>query len=162
MMRLMSAAVVMSAIAVLAGCTAAPPSDFSGLKDLAASEDEMRAVAECLEGRGWPVEWQDGTIGIDLVEEQRALYEADLDECFIEAGVDTSAGLTEDDYELIYAWHVEIADCLDGAGWHAGPRPSYEAFRSSYDSDPWIPWAVVDGPDYDEAARRCPVLNAQK
>lgn len=161
-MRLASAALLVSAVALLAGCTAEPAADFSGLKDLAASEDEMKAVAECLVDRGWPVEWHDGTIGIDLAVEQQALYEADLDECFLEAGVDTSAGLTEDEYQLIYAWHTEIADCLDEAGWPTGPRPSYEAFRSTYDSDPWIPWLVVDGPEYEEAARRCPVLNAQK
>lgn len=150
---------VAATVLLLAGCTAAAPADPTGIDDLRTSEEDLGLLADCLRDRGWDAELEYGAITVEVPPEQKTVYEADNLECLEEVGIDTGASLSESDYESIYAWHVEIAECLAGAGLPTPDVPSYEVFRSTYDTDPWIPWSQVEGPDYGRAVDACPMLN---
>lgn len=147
------------AVLLVAGCSAAPSTDASGIDDLMTSEEDLGLLAACLRDRGWSAELENGAITVDVPQAQKTAYEADNLECLREIGIDPDAPLSESDYESIYAWHVDIAECLEGAGLPTPDVPSYEVFRSTYDSAPWIPWSEIQGPDYDRAADACPMLN---
>lgn len=146
---------------ILTGCTAGPAADTSRIRDLMTTDEDMVQIAECMQDRGWPVRLENGAITIEIAEDQRDLYEADNLECVRETGIDPDAPLSEDDYEAIFEWHLDIDECLRGAGWPTPPVPSYEVFRSTYESDPWIPWSELSGPDFERAVEACPVLDVR-
>lgn len=143
---------------VLSGCGSPGPDIADKSSDLFASEAQMLDQAECLERRGWIVDMVDGAIVAEIPVAQGKLYQSDSEECAADAGIDASAPLSDDQLELVYAWYSEIADCLTGAGYPVPSRPSVEVFTEAYDSDPWIPWTLLEGSDYVVASRECPVL----
>jgi hypothetical protein len=147
------------ALVLMTGCTQASTTTPSGIDGLISDEDDLRAVAQCLSDRGWEAELIDGAIGVDVPADQAEAYERDSLECWSEAGVDTSGTLSEADYQAIYDWYSTIAECLRGAGWGTPERPSYEVFRSTYDSSPWIPWSEVPPTDIGRASDACPVMD---
>lgn len=153
------AAPLLGVLLLLAGCTQASSTTPSGIDGLISDGDDLRAVAQCLSDRGWDAEVTDGAIGVDVPADQTESYERDSLECWDEAGVDTSGTLTDADYQAIYEWYSTIADCLRGAGWGTPERPSYEVFRSTYDSSPWIPWSEVPATDFGRATDACPVMD---
>lgn len=122
----------------------------------------MVLIAECLTDRGWTVRLEEGAIQADVPREQSAAYQADNLQCLREVGFDPDAELTEEEYRAVYAWHEEIAQCLEGAGWSTPEQPSFEVFRETYDTDPWIPWSEVEGKDLERATEACPVLDARR
>ncbi len=150
---------MLGVLLLLAGCTQPSTTTPSGIDGLISDGDDLRAVAQCLSDRGWDAEVTDGAIGVDVPADQTESYERDSLECWSEAGVDTSGTLTDADYRAIYEWYSTIADCLRGAGWGTPERPSYEVFRSTYDSSPWIPWSEVPPTDFDRATDACPVMD---
>lgn len=160
-LRLVPRLVIVLAVSALAACTAPGPAYDSGvLEGLRTDADDMAAMATCLQARGWDATLVHGAIEIDVPSDQKRQYEDDSAECLREVGIDPDAPLTEEQYRAVYDWSREVARCLEGAGFAVPEAPSYEVFRSTYDSNPWIPWSLVDGPDLGRAGAACPVLNA--
>jgi hypothetical protein len=151
----------LAAALLLTACGApAPTYDTEVLDGLRTDADDMAAIATCLEQRGWDASLIEGAIEIDVPTAQQEQYEKDSTDCLREVGIDPDAPLTEEQYRAVYDWSLEVARCLEGAGFAVPVAPSYEVFRSTYDSDPWIPWSLVEGSDLGRAGAACPVLDA--
>lgn len=144
----------------LAGCTSTSPSTVD-VSSLFSDARALHEVTGCLRDRGWSAELFDGAIQVEVSEDQASAYESDNLECWQEAGIDPDSGVTDEQFETTYAWYSEIADCLKGAGWSVDTRPSIETFRSTYETEPWIPWSQVPEVDLHRALGVCPVMNVQ-
>lgn len=157
MTRLGALAVGFAALVVLTGCSQAtqPGSTSPPLK----SDREInRARFDCLEDKGWPVRLEDGAISVDIPEAQQPRYRADAEECLRAAGVDPDAPLSDAQFNQIFESYSSIQKCLEKNGWSTPPRPSIDAFKANYDSDPWIPWSEIPGPELPEAGTKCPAM----
>ncbi|WP_230671708.1 hypothetical protein [Rathayibacter sp. Leaf248] len=144
----------------LAGCAPALSTKAPDVGILFGSAEVNEAKASCLKERGWTIDLQDdGTIFADFPEEQVEAYQADSTACLKEAGIDPDAPMTQDQYRAAFAWYEEIASCLLDAGWSVPDKPSYEVFKTSYDTDPWIPWSEVPGEQIMDAHSTCPVMD---
>lgn len=155
-MRMLAVVLLMG---LLAGCTPSAPDEAKGVESLFSDDDVAASRASCLRDKGWDVELNDGVISVELPEAQRDRYLADSDECLRAAGVDPDAGLTDEQYRITFDWYSEIAECLDENGWSTPEKPSFEVFRSTYDTTPWIPWQDVPDLDRQKASSACPVMN---
>lgn len=153
---------VMAALVLgsLAACTAAPPKSGPSIDDLFASKDQQRAVADCMREKGWQVEFDErtGAIITQVTDAQNSVYEADTAECDAAAGIDFSQPPNDEELTLIYDWYSRIATCLEGGGWEVPPRPSFETFADTYETDPWIPWIEIPGPESADSRKHCPEL----
>lgn len=156
-----TALLVLAAGLLLTACSTPVPSyDSEVLDGLRTDPDDMAAIATCLDQRGWDASLVEGAIEIDVPTAQQEQYEKDSADCLREVGIDPDAPLTEEQFRAVYDWSLVVARCLEGAGFAVPDAPSFEVFRSTYDSDPWIPWSLVEGPDLGRAGNACPVLNA--
>lgn len=147
-------------LTLVTGCAPDKQSEPTGIEGFFSSVEQQREVAECMEERGWSVEFHadSGAIVTDVGPGQDASYERDTAECSEVAGIDMSGALTNEDFALVYDWYSRIAECLEREGWSVPARPSLAAFRDTYESDPWIPWFEVPGPETADAEAACPVM----
>ena len=148
----------------LSGCASATHGggDSEQLADLFSSKDDQRAIAGCLGDKGWDAEFnsEDGTISTRVTPDQDSAYERDMEACLHEVGIDADGELSTTEYDLAFQWYSDIGTCLSDAGWEVPPQPTRQTFESTYDSKPWIPWALVPGDQMHDARDACPMLNA--
>lgn len=145
---------------VLCGCARGEPPESKGsqLEGMVSSRAERKAIADCLTDLGWPVLYQDGQIVVQIDPAQDEAYDRDTAACTAEFGIDLDGELGPAEWDRAYAWSSELADCLSGHGWRVPEKPSRQAFESTYESDPWLPWSLVPAADLHAAGEQCPTL----
>jgi hypothetical protein len=152
-------AVVLPLSVLLAACVSTTPDKPADVDSLFADKEVAESRVSCLTDRGWDVELEDGAIVSTMPEAQREAYRADDKECLRGAGIDPDASATPEELANAYGWYSAIATCLWDHDWSVPDRPSIAEFRSSYNSDPWIPWSEVPAGDLPKAHELCPVMN---
>ena len=148
---------------LMTGCSGEEPVGGTDMSDYFSTKEMQRELARCLQDRGWDASYDEstGSVGMSYANEQEAAIEADIELCNEEIGVPTGEDLTEADYKVAYQWYSEIAECLSNAGWDVPEQPSEQAFLSSYNTQPWIPWSEVPPTELREARKVCPNLQPQ-
>lgn len=121
----------------------------------------MELQYECLKAKGWDVQFENNAIRENIPQAQSSKYDADSETCLKKAGFDPNAPLTDAQYHQIYDIYSRIASCLKEHGWATPAKPSFAAFKATYDSAPWIPWSQVNGPDMHKATALCPSMNIE-
>lgn len=157
------AAVVGSVVLAASGlcaCAGGQPPDLSGgpLEGLVSSRAERKAIADCLTDHGWPVQYQDGQILVQIDPAQDEAYDRDTAACTDEFGIDLDGQLGPEGWDRAYEWSSELAECLVEHGWQVPERPTRQAFESTYDTEPWLPWSLVPNGELHAAGEQCPSL----
>ena len=136
----------------LAGCTSAPRVDPDAAPpsrdELAAMAQEAREkVVDCLQERGWDVVLEaDGWSMEGATAEQADAYERDQRECQELSGANDIPvpPLTDERLEELYAYEVELAECLRAEGYDIPEAPSEQAFVELYTTeDAWYAYRFV-------------------
>lgn len=152
---------VVAASLFLSGCTQdAPDATSEQIDSLFSSKEQQEEVAACLNEAGWDSKFDDdtGSFTTSVPEEQADKYDADYEVCAEEAGINMSGTLDEEQYAAAYTWYEMIGTCLDDHGYSVPTKPSYETFKSTYETDPWIPWIEVPAEQMNKARDDCPEL----
>jgi hypothetical protein len=146
--------------AALAGCSSSPavsgdlvagltPDEVKYLEDAAQA---VRRTAQCLRERGWNITTEaDGWGVTDLAASQVDAYEADAAACQDATGMATMDPLpdTPERMRRLYAYEVELAECLRDQGVDVPPAPSEQAFIDRYQTDDaWFAYAFADPASY--------------
>jgi len=165
MLRLLVSAA--AATAVLAACTSdhpatgdstgtPPPASESSATRVPALPDEpenrsleeqVRDLVRCLNDRGWETEILPGsnTYRTVVPPEQMDRYNADIEECQAEIGVDMSPPqVTPQEASKLYDILLEVADCVRGLGYHVPEAPSRQSFVDDLVSYPVPSWHPYD------------------
>lgn len=160
----MLTAVAAVGLLMLTACSSTDAGESPELSDLFATDDQQREVAECMRDRGWNAEFDEetGAIVTSVDDSQRSVYDTDTAECSEIAGINIEGGLTAEQFPVVFDWYREIGGCLEDAGWSVPDEPTFQTFQSTYDSNPWIPWAEVPGNEMNEAREACPILKTPR
>jgi hypothetical protein len=179
--RLLASATAAAAVA-LAGCTSdqlaaddltgsLPPTPESPATRAAGSpeepapgslEEQTRDLVRCLNDRGWETEILPGsnTYRTVVPPEQHDQYNADIEECNIEIGVDIGPPqVTPEEASELYDILLEIADCVRDLGYNVPEAPSRQSFVEDLVSHPIPSWHPYD-PVY-EAGRMADIQRVE-
>ena len=151
-----------TAALLLSGCTSnAPEATSEEIDALFSSKEQQKEIAGCLNEAGWDSTFDNdsGSFTTSVPEEQEDQYEADYETCAEEAGVDFSGTLTEKQFAAAYSWYEMIGECLNDHGYSVPTQPSFETFKSTYETDPWLPWIEVPAEQMNKAREDCPELS---
>lgn len=105
----------------------------------------------CLNDRGWETEVIPGSSTYRTVvpPEQHDQYNADIEECHIEIGVDLSPPqVTPEEASELYDILLKVADCVRDLGYDVPDAPSRQTFVDELVSYPIPSWHPYD-PVYD-------------
>jgi hypothetical protein len=151
--QLIPAIALVAAVIGLGGCATAPqaqrePTPISQ-DDLAKLAVEGREkIVDCLRERGWDVNLEvDGWSMEGVSEQQSDAYSRDQGECQDLSGLNDISvpPLTDDRLKDIYAYEVELADCLRSEGYDIPEAPSEQAFMDRYTTeDAWFAYKFVE------------------
>jgi hypothetical protein len=150
--------------ATAAGCTAQTTPSQSGPDTNAgkSTSQDDRTFADdmsaCLLEAGYEVEtYEDGTIGIDLPEDQMPGYDRATSVCADDLGYSDLPQLTEDERRDLYQDTLSLVQCLEERGYEIEGVPSEQAFVDGTEFVPYeqVPTSVV-GEEWQKLNQECP------
>lgn len=119
------------------------------------STDWPEAMAQCLQARGFDaVAKADGGVDSGFPPELAESHAVATYQCRTSYPIDSTGQELDSKEELegLYDYYRDdLVPCLESQGWsQENDPPSLSSFIETYDSDPWIPYAVVDPTSEDD------------
>nr|NLD39655.1 hypothetical protein [Actinomycetales bacterium] len=147
------------------GGSEAPPSAETESPSLSRAQANARNLAEyarCMQDRGWDAVFEDDGVTVGYHVDQEDAFRADEAECHELSGIEDFGPYTVAESDAAYDASLEVAECLQEAGFPVDDPPSRESYIATI-LDGGIPWSPFDAvfnegtEEFAKAEKACPL-----
>jgi hypothetical protein len=119
----------------------------------------VERLAACLRAAGWEAEVGDDGESVSFdhgTEANRDEFRQDKRACDVVVPPPPVVPLTDSEIRAMYAYWLEMRDCLANLGYLTSDPPMEDEFVRTWATGPWSPYLDLPGRALDRADDRCP------